>query len=279
MQITWTTNPEARNLQHRGAENILKNAPGPKGAAKYVKTPIEAFTLFFTDNMINSITRCTNEAIQPVLEKFSDVLDTSSKYTHFALVDYIDIQAYLGILYLRAAFRVNQMNSSTIWHQESSNDLFSATMSNSRFNFISRFITFDDKSSRAERWKTDKFACMRELFEMMNIRNAKCRYPSPMLSINETLYSYCGAIGFKQYNPSKPAKYGLLYRSLCDSSTTYTYYSLPYAGKPEVVDGHAAKYYVTGTDAYTKYLVDEVSNYSSIQGCNISMDQILRQCH
>ena len=158
--------------------------------------------------MINSITRCTNEVIQPVLGKLSDVLDTSSKYTHFALVDYIDIRAYLGILYLRAAFRVNQMNSSTIWHHESLNDLFSATMSNSRFKSISRFITFDDKSSRADRWKTDKFACMRNLFEMMNIRNTKCRYPSPMLSIDETLYPYREAIGFKQYNPSKPAKYG-----------------------------------------------------------------------
>ena len=94
-----------------------------------------------------------------------------------------------------------------------------------------------------------------------------------MLSINETLYPCCGAIGFKQYNTSKPPKYGLLYRGLCNSLTTYTYYSLPYAGKPEVVDGHAAKYYETGTDAYTKYLVDEVSNCSSIQGCNISMDR------
>ena len=145
MQISWTANPEARNLQHRGTENILKNAPGPRGAAMYVKTPIEAFALFFTDDMINSITRCTNEVIQPVLEKFSDVLDFSSTYTHFALVDYIDIRAYLGILYLRAAFRVSQMNSSTIWHHESSNDLFSATMSNSRFKFISRLIPFDDK--------------------------------------------------------------------------------------------------------------------------------------
>ena len=56
MQISWTANPEARNLQHRGAENILKNAPGPRGAVMYVKTLIEAFALFFTDDMINSIT-------------------------------------------------------------------------------------------------------------------------------------------------------------------------------------------------------------------------------
>ena len=30
---------------------------------------------------------------------------------------------------------------------------------------------------------------------------------------------------------------------------------------------------VTGTDAYTQYLVNEISNYSSIQGCNTSLDR------
>ena len=89
----------------------------------------------------------------------------------------------------------------------------------------------------------------------------------------KTLYSYCGAIGFKQYNPNKLAKYGLLFCSLCDSSTSYTYFTLPYAGKPEEIAGEAAKFYVTGTDEYTKYLVTEFNQYNSIQGCNISMEQ------
>ena len=80
-------------------------------------------------------------------------------------------------------------------------------------------------------------------------------------------------IGFKQYNPSKPAKYGLLYCSLCDSSICYTYFTLPYTGKPKDISGDAAKYYLAGTDEYTKYLVTEILKYNSIQGCNISTDQ------
>ena len=40
---------------------------------------------------------------------------------------------------------------------------------------------------------------------------------------------------------------------------TYTYYSLPYAGKPEVVDRFVSKYYMTGTDKYAKYLVKELA--------------------
>lgn len=70
----------------------------------------------------------------------------------------------------------------------------------------------------------------------MNERNAKMRYPSSLLAIRVTLYPYHGRIGFKQHSPNKPEKYGLLYRCLSDSTTTYTYYSLHYTEKPEVVE-------------------------------------------
>ena len=48
---------------------------------------------------------------------------------------------------------------------------------------------------------------------------------------------------------------------------------MPYAGKPEEIAGEAAKFCVTGTDEYTKYLVTEFIQHNSIQGCNISMDR------
>ena len=99
------------------------------------------------------------------------------------------------------------------------------------------------------------------------------RCPSALLAVDETLYPYRGHIGFKQHNPQKPAKYGWFYRSLCDSTVTYTYFSLAYAGKAEVVVGNGGKFYITGTDEYTNYLLTGLSRHTSIQGCNISMDR------
>ena len=174
----------------------------------------------------------TNKNMHPVIDKFSDPLDSSTKYSHVKLVDRVDIEAFIGILYLRAAFRLNIFDREIIWNHESAYNIIGATMSLHRFKFICRLITFDDKEKRNDRWKTDKFASMRELFEDMNERNARMRHPAPSLAIVETFYQYCGHIGFKQYSPNKPAKYGLLYRSLCDSSIPYTYYSLPYTRKP-----------------------------------------------
>ena len=45
-----------------------------------------------------------------------------------------------------------------------------------------------------------------------------------------------------------------------------TIFSLPYAGKPEILEGDAAKYYIIGTDMYSKYLVNGLSPHCKMQG-------------
>ena len=202
--------------------------------------------------------------------KFSVQLERSSKYPHCKEADMIEIRAVFGILYLRAAKHLNLQIVRDVFSHESSLDIFQNTMSQNRFVFLVRMLSFDDKDTRAERWKLDKYAAFRDFFERMNVNNARARVPSSYTSIDETLYPYRGHIGLKQYNPNKPSKYGLLYRSLCDASIPYTYWTLPYAGKPDTL---GSEYYVTGTDEYTKYLVDKFSLYGSLEGRNISLDR------
>ena len=50
---------------------------------------------------------------------------------------------------------------------------------------------------------------------------------------------------------------------------------MPYAVKPEVLkkENQAKSYYVTGTDEYTKYLVNGFSTVANMSGCNISRDR------
>ena len=268
-----TKNPDTR-LQRRQQNNILHKTSGPRREAKRATTPIEAFELFIANEMIEKIVENTNKNIEPFLEMNRHLIENSNKYTSYKKVDVIDISTFFGILYLRAAFKLNLMNQNIIWNHEAAHSIFGAGMSLSRFQFITNFVTFDDKETREDRWQYDKFACMRELFEAVNVNNARARYPSFYLAINETLYPYQGHIGFKQYNLNKPSKYGLLYRSLCDASLPYTYYLLPYAGKPENLNENLyKKYYVSGTDEYTKYLVEGVSQYNDICGTNIAMDR------
>ena len=116
---------------------------------------------------------------------------------------------------------------------------------------MEQFIQFDDKNRRPERLRDDKYAAIWEFFERVNVQNARMRGPSTFVCVDETLYPYRGKIGIKQYNPSKPAMYGLLYRSICDAEVSHTYFTLPYNDKPDSSDN---EYYVPGTDEYMKYL-------------------------
>ena len=72
-------------------------------------------------------------------------------------------------------------------------------------------------------------------------------------------------IRFRQCNPDKPAKYGLLYKSLNDARFPFTYQVIPYFGKP--VDGNEP-YYLNATEDYVKYMVESMPA-SSMKGRNI----------
>ena len=185
--------------------------------------------------------------------------------------DLIELKALIGLLYLRAALQLNIFKTREIFFHESSHEIFGATMSYNRFAFLIRFLEFDDKEIQRQPWTEDKFATIREFFIKMNENNGRCRNPSPYVSVDKTLYPYSGRIGMKQCNPSKPAKYGILYGSLCDAKVPYKYYTLPYAGKPEVIG--ANDYYVTGCYEYTKWLVNNFQIYQTLQGQNISLDR------
>ena len=67
--------------------------------------------------------------------------------------------------------------------------------------------------------------------EHCNKQFIKLKIPSHSCAIDETLYPYRGQIRFTRYNPSKPAKFGLLWRALCDTIVQCTNFSLAYAGK------------------------------------------------
>ena len=76
--------------------------------------------------------------------------------------------------------------------------------------------------------------------------------PSEHLTIDEILYPMQHQITFRQYNPSKPQKYGVLLKSLNDARFPYTYKALPYATKPTAGD---EPFYISSPADYIKNLV------------------------
>ena len=98
--------------------------------------------------------------------------------------------------------------------------IFAATMSLKTFKKIARVIRFDNRYTRSERRLLHTFALIRESGKQWVeiLPN-----PSENVTIDKQLVSFKGRYPFRQYIPSKPAKYGILrsMESLCDSATRY----------------------------------------------------------
>ena len=68
-------------------------------------------------------------------------------------------------MYARAQCNDNVTDVGKLWGRKA-HSIFRATMSSKRFRFLSASIPFDEKTKRIERYRTDKFASFRDVFEM-----------------------------------------------------------------------------------------------------------------
>lgn len=225
----WRKNKFPANVRTRSC-NIITHLPGPKCEARDRKNEIEIFALFFDDNMLRTIVTCTNIYIDKIRGNFSRERD--AKHT-----DVLEIQAFIGILYLIGALRCSRKNLSKLWDNSMGNGLESCylTMSENRFRFLLRCLRFDDVRDRGHRKELDKLAPIRELIELFNNNCQKYFSPSEYLTVDEQLLAFRGNCPFRQYIPSKPAKYGLKVFALVDVKTAYTMNLEPYVGKQPAI--------------------------------------------
>ena len=91
------------------------------------------------------------------------------------------------------------------------------------------------------------------------------------LSLAETLYPMRTQISFKQENPNKPAKYGLLLKALNAARYQCTFIAATYCGKPV---GNPGEYYVSDTFEVVKKMLNRVESIVSLAGRNISFGRL-----
>lgn len=215
--------PRAQVRVH--SHNIVKRFPGVKGDARNTTNEIECLQLFLTPTIIGIITRSTNIYINLQRNKFQRMRDARD-------TDQREIRALLGILFLVGTMRCGRKNVRNIWDNSRGNGLESCylAMSEKRFRFLLRSLRFDDVTTRAERRELDKMAPIRELFEVFLANFQKNFIPSEFLTVDEQLLAFRGRCAFKQYIPSKPAKYGIKTFALVDAKTFYTFNLETYVG-------------------------------------------------
>lgn len=110
--------------------------------------------------------------------------------------------------------------------------IFRAIMSRHKFLYMTKILRFDDTVSRRQNRSTDKFAAVRQLWDCWAELLPKYYNPSECVTVDEQLCGFHGRCKFRQYIPSKPARYGLKFWLLVCSKTCYVWKIQPYLGKP-----------------------------------------------
>jgi len=190
-----------------------------------MKSPLDCFNLLVNDVILNLITDCTNIYIRKVQYKYKNK-------SLCRLTDVVEIQAVIGLLIIAGLFRASKENLVDLWAVDGTGiDIFHATMSMDRFLFLMRCLRLDDINDRAQRKELDKLAPIRELFTIF-VQNCQNAYTiSEYSTIDEQLVAFRGKCPFRQYIPSKPAKYGIKIQTLCDARSWYVLSIEIYAGK------------------------------------------------
>ncbi|XP_035216381.1 piggyBac transposable element-derived protein 4-like [Stegodyphus dumicola] len=109
---------------------------------------------------------------------------------------------------------------------------FGKIMTERRFSLIMKFLHFEDNSTlKGKNYPNPKLKNIHTLHEMI-ISNFKTVYiPEKDISIDESLIAYKGLLGWKQFIPSKRARFGIKLFQLCEAESGYIWNSIIYTGK------------------------------------------------
>lgn len=204
-KIVWSPTHTETLRYFPAATNVT---PGPTHyAAARIRDPASSFALLFTDEIVQHTVAMTNLHGRRPVAGWRDM-------------DCDELHAYVGLLILAGVYRSRHESSRSLWSDKCGRDIFRATMSHKRFHQIVGALRFDDKLSRL---RQDKLAAFRKVWDLWTHRLELLFNPGRDICVDEQLVPFRGRCKFKQYIPTKPARYGLKIWAVCDVETSYAW--------------------------------------------------------
>ena len=141
-------------------------------------------------------------------------------------------EAFIALTYARGIYGKSH-STDFLWNKTYGPKIFGETMSRSDYKKIHRFIRFDNRSTRSERIKSDKFTHIREIFDLF-VENCRGAYiPTNSLTIDEQLLPMKNRCPFIVFMPNKPDKFGMKFWILAEVKLKYIVNVIPYLGALE----------------------------------------------
>lgn len=182
------------------------------------------FTLFVTDEVLQSIVTETNRYAAEFLEKNHEKLKPKSRFRLWKkdlsvdkLKKFIALTFYFGV--------VQKRNVKSYWSTDSiySTPFPSNIMSRDEFFNIFSFLHLNDNSTYINKGQDGYNPCKKLgfFYEFVTSRFSEVWLPRQNLSIDEGCVPFKGRIHFRCYNPKKIDKYHIKTYKLVDSSINY----------------------------------------------------------
>ena len=188
-------------------------------AKQRIHTLLESWKASITDDILQTIVTSTNAEGHQVFG------------ANFIETDVIEMQAFIGLIYLRAIYQGTKEPLQHLWNPIHGRPIFPTTMGFQRFKSLLCVLRFDDKSTRNARFRNDKFAPIREIFTAFQDAILRLYWPHDCITIDEQLYPSRNWCSILQYMPNKPSKFGIKFWMAVDAETHYVLTINPYLGK------------------------------------------------
>ena len=91
------------------------------------------------------------------------------------------------------------------------------------------------------------------------------------MSLDDTFYPTRTQISFKQFNPSKPAKYGMLYKSINAFRYPFAFSTAVYSDKPKA---EPTCYYTPGMSQTVNYVIQNLECHTNLVARSILYDRL-----
>ncbi|KAK3729731.1 hypothetical protein QZH41_002045 [Actinostola sp. cb2023] len=214
-------------------ENVMLNDfegdPGVKVPVPNDAKEIDFFSFLFGDSEIDILVRETNRFARQKLANMPPRLALWKDATLQEMKAYIGMWIVMGINVLPEI--------AMYWSNDSfiGNDGIKAVMTKNRFEELAQYLHFNDSTQEPPRGDVnhDRLYKIRPILSNV-LRNIQASYyPGKNISIDEGMVAFKGRLGFRQYMPAKPTKYGIKVWMAADAESAYVVNFSVYLGSEE----------------------------------------------
>lgn len=200
------------------------NLSGIQGNLNEESSELELFFSLFDYSLFTTMSEQTNTYFMQVKDKPGVSQQEMKSWTN---TDEKELIVFTAITMLMGHVKKNLISEYWSTNPLISTPIFSNVMSRNRYQILLRMLHFSDNNTITP---GDRLYKIRPILEALMKKFSERYVPFEKLAIDETLFLFKGRLVFRQYIPSKRARFGIKLFVIADCETGFVLHVIPYVG-------------------------------------------------